>query len=165
MSDFTVQNDYVVEFNYTLKDDDGEVIDSSEGHGPLPYIHGKANIVAGLEKELTGKKVGDKLNVVVSPEEGYGKRQADLVQSVPLSAFDEANEVKVGAQFHVQTEAGHPLLVTVIEVNENDVVLDGNHPLADVSLHFDVEIVNIRKATEQELSHGHIHAPGESCGD
>jgi FKBP-type peptidyl-prolyl cis-trans isomerase SlyD len=160
----TISNDHVVEFNYTLTDGDNNVIDTSEGRGPLPYIHGHQNIVPGLEKELTGKTIGDKLKVVVSPEEGYGVRHDQMIQTVPKSQFGATEGLEVGAQFQVQDQSGQMLIVTVIAIEGDNVTLDGNHPLAGQELHFDVEIMSIRTATEQELSHGHVHAHGESCG-
>ena len=160
-----IADKHVVEFNYTLTDNDGNVIDTSEGRGPLPYIHGMKNIVPGLEKELTGKNVGDKLKVKVTPAEGYGERNDQMVQAVPRDQFGDVDKVDIVMNFQVQDQNGQGLIVTVVELRDDEVVLDGNHPLAGVDLNFDVEIMSIREATEQELSHGHIHEAGESCGD
>jgi len=159
-----IADGHVVEFNYTLTDSNGSVLDSSEGHGPMPYIHGKRNIVPGLEKQMTGKMVGDKFQVTVEPSEGYGIRMEELVRSFPKSDFEEAQSLEIGAQFQVQDNNGNVFMVEVVKIEDDQVVLDGNHPLAGVTLHFDVEIKSIREATEQEMSHGHIHQHGQGCG-
>ncbi|AWV06539.1 FKBP-type peptidyl-prolyl cis-trans isomerase [Marilutibacter maris] len=149
----------VASFHYTLTDDAGQVIDSSSGRDPLSYLHGAGNIVAGLEKALAGKQAGDKLKVDVAPEEGYGVRHDGLVQQVPREAFQGIDNVQPGMQFQAQTGNG-PLLVTVTEVGEGTITVDGNHPLAGKTLHFDVEITEVRDATEDEQQHGHTHGAG-----
>ena len=152
----------VATIHYTLSDSEGTVIDSSEGQEPLAYLHGAQNIVPGLEKELTGKAVGDKLKVCVSPEEGYGHKDANLVQDLPKDMFGGIDNIEVGMEFQAQTEAGMQV-VEVIAVEDDTVTIDGNHPLAGVELNFEVEIAEVREATEEELQHGHVHAPG-GCG-
>ncbi|AOM00543.1 peptidylprolyl isomerase [Cobetia marina] len=149
----------VVSFHYTLTNNEGEVLDSSEGREPLAYIHGAGNIVPGLEKELDGKTSGDKLKVAVSPEEGYGDVQEALVQEVPREAFQGVEEIEAGMQFQAQTQGG-PLMVTVTKVEGDTVTVDGNHPLAGETLNFDVEITNVREASAEELEHGHVHGEG-----
>ncbi|MBN2391181.1 MAG: peptidylprolyl isomerase [Anaerolineae bacterium] len=149
----------VVHIHYTLKDDAGEVLDSSAGKEPLAYLHGASNIIPGLESALEGKTVGDKLAVAVAPEDGYGVRNENLVQTVSRSAFPDNAQVQLGVQFHVQTPAG-VRLATVTKIVGDQVTLDMNHPLADVTLHFDVEVMDVQTATEEELAHGHVHAPG-----
>jgi FKBP-type peptidyl-prolyl cis-trans isomerase SlyD len=149
----------VVTIHYTLTNDEGKVLDSSEGHEPLAYIHGGGNIIPGLEKALTGRAVGDQFNVSISPEEGYGKRDEDLVQTVPKNAFQGVDEILPGMQFQAQTPEGIQL-VTVIKVEGDEVTLDGNHPMADLTLNFSVEITSIRDASQEELDHGHVHGPG-----
>lgn len=153
----------VVVIHYKLTDSEGQVIDSSEGQEPMPYLHGAANLVPGLEKELTGKAAGDKIKTVVAPEEGYGHKDANLVQELPRSSFGGVDEIKVGMEFHAQTENGMQV-VEVIDLSDDTVTIDGNHPLAGVELHFDIEVIEVRDATETELEHGHIHADGGSCG-
>jgi FKBP-type peptidyl-prolyl cis-trans isomerase SlyD len=159
-----VAENCVVGIHYTLKDDKGNIIDSSENKDPLLYLHGHQNIVIGLEKELTGKSVGDKLSVKVNPAEGYGERDERLTQVVPLSGFAgiPEDQLKPGAQFHAEGPDGHPIVVTIAQINGDDVTIDGNHMLAGVNLNFDVEITEVRKATDEELSHGHVHSG--SCG-
>jgi FKBP-type peptidyl-prolyl cis-trans isomerase SlyD len=150
----------VVAFHYTLKNSDGETLDSSAGNEPLAYLHGARNIVPGLEKELTGSSVGDKLDVVVKPEDGYGVRQGPEPQKVPLSAIPNASELKQGMQIVAQGPNGEMFPLWVVEMSEEHATLDHNHPLADVTLHFQVEIASIRPATSEELEHGHPHGPG-----
>ena len=149
----------VVAFHYTLKNDSGEVLDSSEGRDPLTYMHGSGNIIPGLEKELEGKATGDKLQVAVTPEEGYGEIQEGLVQEVPRDAFQGVEDVQPGMQFQAQTQGG-PLMVTVTQVEGDTVTVDGNHPLAGQNLNFDVEIAEVREASEEEVEHGHVHGEG-----
>ena len=159
-----IQNDHVVEINYTLKTDGGETIDTSDTGGPLCYLHGKQNIIPGLENALTGKGLNEKVSVRVEPKEAYGEREDELIQTIDKSQFPNFDEMKIGQQLQVQTESGHPLIVTVIEKAEEGLTLDGNHPLAGINLNFDVEVVSIREATSEELTHGHVHGEGSSCG-
>ena len=147
----------MVAFHYKLTNSDGEQLDSSDGQDPLKYLHGASNIVPGLEKELEGKKAGDALKVEVQPEDGYGQVNPQLVQKVPRSAFEGAPEIKAGMQFQAQGPDGQAQLITVKEVSEEEVTVDGNHPLAGQVLHFDVTIEDVREASEEELEHGHAH--------
>jgi FKBP-type peptidyl-prolyl cis-trans isomerase SlyD len=149
----------VVLIHYTLTSDTGETLDSSEGREPLGYLHGFGNIIPGLENALTGKQAGDKLKVSIKPEEAYGVREDALVQVVPRSAFGGAQDLEVGMQFQAQTPEG-VRVVTVVDVAGDDITLDGNHPLAGETLHFDVEVTLVRAATQEELTHGHVHGEG-----
>lgn len=151
--------DSVVLIHYTLKDDDGKVIDSSDGGEPLAYIQGHGNLVPGLEKALEGKKDGDAVAVTLSPADGYGTRNDALVQRVPKRSLQGSGEIRKGMQFQAQTDEGLRVF-TVTAVVGDMVSLDGNHPLADQTLHFDVEIVSVRAATAEELEHGHVHGAG-----
>jgi FKBP-type peptidyl-prolyl cis-trans isomerase SlyD len=151
--------DRVVTIHYTLKDDDGAVLDSSAGGEPLAYIQGHGNLVSGLEKALEGKQNGNTLAVVVSPADGYGKRDESLIQRVPKRALQGSGNIKKGMQFQASTDDGMRLF-TVTAVIGDMVTLDGNHPLADQTLHFDVEVVGVREATSEELEHGHVHGAG-----
>lgn len=155
-----VAPDCVVTIHYTLKDDAGTVLDRSSPEEPLAYLHGHGNIIPGLEKELDGKESGDALTVTLAPAEGYGEYDDRLVQSVPRRALQGIKDVKPGMRLQAQTEEG-PRAVTVTKVVSDMVTLDGNHPLAGKSLHFDVQIEDIRPATEEELSHGHVHGPDD----
>lgn len=154
-----VAKNKVVTIDYTLKDDQGNVLDTSAGSDPLAYIQGMRNIIVGLENALEGKSAGDKVNVVVPPEEGYGEVNEQLRGEVDRSAFEGAEDIKVGMRFHAQTQHGTEI-ITVISVDGDKVTIDANHPLAGQSLHFDVEVVDVRDATEDEISHGHVHGPG-----
>jgi len=153
-----ISKDKVATFDYVLKDDNDVVIDSSEGHSGMVYLHGAENIIPGLEKALEGNSSGDSLNVVIPPEEGYGIRNEAMMQTVSIEVFGEA-EVKVGAQYHAESPEGDPIAITVMEVNQEEVVIDGNHPLAGINLHFDVTVTDVRDATAEELEHGHAHGP------
>ncbi|MCP8686662.1 FKBP-type peptidyl-prolyl cis-trans isomerase [Marinobacterium sedimentorum] len=149
----------IVQIHYTLKNAAGDVVDTSAGQEPLAYLHGGGNIVEGLESALAGKIVGDKLDVTVEPERGYGERREDLVQDVERSNFVGVEEIEVGMQFLAQTPWGEQP-VTVIAVADDSVQLDGNHPLAGETLNFSVEVVDVRQASEEELQHGHAHGEG-----
>lgn len=149
-----VEKNKVVSIHYKLKDNEGNTLDSSEGRDPLSYIHGNGNLIAGMEEGLEGKKSGDKVDLKISPDKGYGQRNDSLIQDVPRSAFGD-QEVKPGMQFN--TQDGHT--VTVTQVGADKVTVDGNHPLAGMDLNFDVEVVNVREATSEELDHGHVHGP------
>lgn len=151
-----ISSNKVVSIHYTLKNDAGEILDTSAGRAPLAYLHGAGNIVPGLERALEGKTNGDMLNVRVAPEEGYGPRHDALVQDVPREAFQGVGDIQPGMQFHAQGPSG-PMVVTVVETNDNSVKVDGNHPLAGETLHFDVEVTDVRDATEEEQEHGHVH--------
>ena len=151
--------DKVVLIHYTLKDDSGAVLDSSAGGEPLAYIQGHGNLVPGLEKALEGKADGNTLAVTVAPADGYGIREPDLVQRVPKRSLQGAGEVKKGMQFQARTDDGIRVF-TVTAVAGDMITLDGNHPLADQTLHFDVEVVSVRDATAEELEHGHVHGAG-----
>ena len=155
-----VAADKVVLIHYTLTNDGGDVIDTSSGGDPLAYIHGQGNIIPGLEKALEGREAGEKLQVRVEPAEGYGVRDEQLVQKVPRRSFSGVKDVQPGMQFHAQTSGGHTRVVTVTGVAGDLVTVDANHPLAGQHLTFDVEITEVRDATEEELEHGHVHGPG-----
>jgi len=150
----------VVTIDYTLQDDSGNVIDSSED-GSFAYLHGADNIIPGLENALAGKSAGEELAVSVSPQDGYGLRDESRSQVVPRDMFPSDADIEPGTQFHAQGPDGQNLLVTVTEVEHDNVTVDGNHPLAGISLNFQVKVVDVRDATAEELDHGHVHGPGE----
>jgi FKBP-type peptidyl-prolyl cis-trans isomerase SlyD len=150
-----ITHNSVVSFHYTLRDEEGNTIDSSVGHDAFAYIQGGQMIVPGLEQQMEGKRVGDKFTAVVTPAMGYGEFNKDLLQRVPLDRF-EGNKVEEGMQF----QPGDHGVFTVKEVSDGHALLDGNHPLAGVTLNFEVEITGVREATSDELSHGHVHGPG-----
>lgn len=148
----------VVRIEYTLKNDKGEVLDSSEGREPLAYLHGVGNIVPGLEKALDGKKGGDEIEVSLSPAEGYGSRDDKLVRKIPLRKLGGAR-VQVGGRFPAQMPDG-PQLVTVTAISGDYATVDPNHPLADQTLHFKVKVIDVRDPTAEELAHNHVHGEG-----
>ncbi|OOV86616.1 FKBP-type peptidyl-prolyl cis-trans isomerase [Oceanospirillum linum] len=152
-----IQDNAVVSIHYTLTNEAGDTIDSSAGAEPLAYLHGAANIIPGLEDALVGKAAGDKLNVTVAPADGYGEHIAELVQEVPAEMFQGVDEVQIGMEFHAESNTGQPIAVTVTKVEDGKVTIDANHPLAGVTLAFDVEVVEVREATAEELEHGHVH--------
>lgn len=152
-----IADNCVVAIDYTLTDDDQNELDSSAGNEPLTYLHGANNIVPGLEKALVGKTVGSELKVTVSPEEGYGDVVPELIQMAPLSAFEGIEEIKAGMQFQAQGPEGQVRIITVVDVTEDGVAIDGNHPLAGQVLHFDIKVQEVRAATEEEIEHGHVH--------
>lgn len=151
----------VAEIHYTLKNDNGDTLDSSDGREPLAYIQGIGNLIPGLETALEGKQKGDKFEAVIPPEDAYGQRSNDFIHKVPKENFQgEGDEELVpGMQVQVETNNG-PAIAIVTKVDGDEVTLDMNHPLADMTLHFDVEIMSVREATEEEVSHGHVHGPG-----
>lgn len=153
-----ISKDSVVTLHYTLKDDKDQTLDSSQGGEPLVYLHGSRNIIPGLEEALEGKKQGDKFKVTIPSEKAYGPYQDQMVQAIPKSQFPQ-QDLQAGMRFQAHTPNG-PVILTVVEVKENEVVVDGNHPLAGQNLHFDLEVAGVRQATEEELSHGHVHGPG-----
>lgn len=148
----------VVSIHYTLRDNAGTILDSSSGKDPLLYMQGVGNMIPGMEEGLEGKKKGDKFEIKVSPEKGYGVRSENLIQKVPRSSFG-SQEVRKGMQFSAQSNHGSQV-VTVTEVGLESVTVDGNHPLAGVHLNFDVEVMEVRQATPEEVAHGHVHGPG-----
>jgi FKBP-type peptidyl-prolyl cis-trans isomerase SlyD len=149
----------VVSIKYTLRDDDGDVIDSTDDGEPLAYLQGADNIVPGLEKQLFGKRVGDKLTAVVAPAEGYGVPEGPGPQAVPRASFPESVELEEGLQFFARGPGGEQMPLWVVDVSDDTVMVDANHPLAGVTLHFEVEVVGIRDATADEQAHGHPHGP------
>ncbi len=151
-----VANNTVVSIHYTLTNDAGETIDSSVEHAPLSYIQGLGHIVPGLEREMEGKSVGDKFQVTVSPEEGYGVRDEELMDRIPLSAFPDVEEVVAGMEFYADGPNG-PVMITIQGVEGDEALVDGNHPLAGQTLHFAIEVVEVREATDVEKDHGHVH--------
>jgi FKBP-type peptidyl-prolyl cis-trans isomerase SlyD len=154
-----VAKDKIVSIDYTLTSDLGQVLDTSTGKEPLAYLHGAGNIIPGLEEALEGKAEGEQLNVQIPPERAYGQRDEKLVQAVPKTAFEGAPDLKTGMQFQANTNMG-PRLLTIVDVAPEQVTVDANHPLAGVTLNFDVKVVDVRDATAEELSHGHPHGPG-----
>lgn len=149
-----------VSIHYTLTNTAGETIDNSRDDEPMIYLHGSGQIISGLEQALTGKLIADKFKVTVEPADAYGDIKDEMRQVVPMTMFKDMDKVEVGMQFHA--DASHGVnVVTVTKIEGDDVTIDGNHPLAGETLTFDVEVMDARPATEDELNHKHIH--GEGC--
>ena len=154
----TVKKDAVVEMHYTLKNDAGDVIDSSKGQEPMPFIQGHGNIIPGLESALEGMKIGESCDVSVKPEDGYGVHHPEAIQEIPMEALQGIDNLEIGMQLQSQDEQGNPFVVHVKSINEETVTIDANHPLAGETLHFNVSIEKVREATKDELEHGHVHS-------
>ena len=149
----------VVSFHYTLTNADGEEMESSHDKDPMTYLHGANNIILGLEKAMEGHAIQDKFTAMLEPEDAYGIRNENNVQRIPLKRLKGIGKVSVGQILNLQTKQG-PVQVTVLKVGRFNVDVDGNHPLAGIQLTFDVEITDIRDASEEETKHGHAHGPG-----
>jgi FKBP-type peptidyl-prolyl cis-trans isomerase SlyD len=154
-----IEKDKVVSIEYTLRDDKGEVLDTSEGREPLAYLHGNGNLIPGLESQLEGRSANESLKVAVAPADGYGEFDQAQIVDVPRSQFTGVADLAVGMQFTASGPEGQRI-VTVTKVGLETVTVDGNHPLAGQTLNFDVKIVDVREATADELSHGHVHGAG-----
>ncbi len=154
-----IDKDLVVRFHYTLKDDAGETLDSSDDAEPMTYLHGHGGLLPGLEEALAGKAAGDKLDVTLPPEKAFGGRVADAEQRIPVKHLGGAKKWQPGMTAVVHTQHGHRQ-VTVLKVGQTMATVDTNHPLAGKTLTFTGEVVDVREATPEELSHGHAHGPG-----
>jgi FKBP-type peptidyl-prolyl cis-trans isomerase SlyD len=148
----------VVSIEYTLKNDAGEELDSSVGRDPLTYLHGVGNLVPGLERALDGKAPGDAIEATLPPAEAYGDRDEKLVRNVPLRKIVD-KKPEVGRRYRAHLEDGQAV-VLVTGIKGDYATVDANHPLAGMTLHFQVKVVEIRAATEEEITHGHVHTPG-----
>ncbi len=149
----------VVSFHYTLKDEAGAVLESSHGDEPMSYLEGVGQIIQGLESALKGMKKGEKKSVFVPAKDAYGEFDEELIVAVPRAQIPK-KDVKVGDQFQADSAEGHTRTVVVTEVTDKEITVDGNHPLSGQDLNFDVEILEVRPATKEEMSHGHAHGPG-----
>jgi len=149
----------VISIDYCLKNDAGVELDKSTPKDPLFYLHGVGQLVPGLEKALEGLKTGDKKTVTVSPSEGYGELNPSLKMSIDRSQFPDGDPIEPGMQFVADTDKG-PVTFTIEGIEGTKVKVDGNHPLAGVTLHFEIEVRSVRDATKEELTHGHVHGPG-----
>ncbi|WP_424951420.1 FKBP-type peptidyl-prolyl cis-trans isomerase [Deinococcus sp.] len=152
-----ITQDKVVSIEYVLKVA-GQIEDQSEAGDPLVYLHGHNNIIPGLENALEGHDVGDKINVTVLPEDGYGERDQENLQILPREDFDD--DVEINASYFAQSDDGSVNPFTVLAVNGNEVTVDFNPPLAGQTLDFEATILDVRDATAEELDHGHPHGEG-----
>lgn len=154
-----IADNVVAIFHYTLKNDAGDVIDSSSGRDPMPYLHGAHNIVPGLEEAMTGKKAGDSFDVTIPPEKGYGLPSGAPPQQIPKSELPNGDQVQVGMQLGAQTPDGQVVVLHVVKVDEASFYVTTDHPLAGENLNFSIEVLRLRDATAEELQHGHPHGP------
>ncbi len=153
-----ISTNKVVTLNYTLKNDAGEILDQSQ-NSDFVYLHGHDQIIPGLEAALLDHTTGDELSVHIEPKEGYGEHNPQLTQQVPKNMFPGDAEIKVGTQFHAEGPDGQPIAITIAEVNDDEVVIDGNHPMAGIALNFEVTVMEVRDASTEEQEHGHAHGP------
>jgi FKBP-type peptidyl-prolyl cis-trans isomerase SlyD len=152
----TIDKNLVASFDYTLKDESGSVLDTSDGGEPLSYLHGAGNIIPGLESELAGRKVGDTFSATIEPEHAYGEYSDDLIFTVAKDQFDDPAEVEEGMLFQAEI-SGDPKLCTVMKIEGKNVEVNANHPLAGMTLYFNVTVRDVREATPEEIEHGHTH--------
>lgn len=155
----TISNGKVVDLKYSLKDGDGQVLDEADAESPFSYLHGADQIVPGLESALEGLKKGDKKSVTVEPSQGYGEHNPELLLTVNRSQFPAGAELKAGMQFEANVGEGQTALFVVRSVSGDEIQIDGNHPMAGETLHFEVEVLAVREASQEELEHGHAHGP------
>ena len=155
-----ISSNSVVTIDYVLRDESGNTLDSVSD-GSFSYLHGAGNIIPGLERELVDKVVNDEISVTIEPVDAYGERDPSMQQVVSKEMFDNPDDIAVGSQFHASTPEGDPLVITVMAVEENNVTIDGNHPLAGERLQFDVKVIDVRDATAEEIAHGHAHGPDD----
>lgn|SRR5574344_1032150 len=160
----TITKDKMVAINYTLKDDEGKMIDTSIGNEPLSYLHGNGYLLPKLEEALEGKNVGDKFSIAIAAKDGYGEYDEKLVVDVPRNQFDTSVPIEAGMQFQADTPVG-PQIVTVVKVTTETVTINGNHELAGKNLNFDVEVMEVRDATEEELKQKEGCGCGGECGN
>lgn len=159
MDSMNISKGSVVLFDYTLTDDEKDIIDSSKDGGPLAYLHGEGQIVKGLENAMEGRKAGDAFSVTIAPEEAYGNHDPAKIATVSADQIEGGDELEEGMQLEASSDQGEQVVV-VTKINGDKVTLDGNHPLAGMTLHFDITIREVREATEEEIEHGHVHGPG-----
>lgn len=155
-----IADDCVVILAYTLRNDAGEVLDSATADQPFAYVQGKHGVIPGLEQQLAGQEAGQQMEVTIAPADAYGEHNATRVQVVPRDRFPAEVEIEAGMQFHASDEHGGRMTVQVASVDEDGVTVDANHPLAGQTLHFTLEVLEVRAATAEELAHGHVHGAG-----
>jgi FKBP-type peptidyl-prolyl cis-trans isomerase SlyD len=151
-----IEKDLVASFDYTLKDDEGALLDTSDGGEPLSYLHGAGNIIPGLESELNGHETGDSFSASIEPADAYGVYSNDMVFTVTKDKFDDPDQIEEGVRFQAEI-SGELKICTVSKIEGEEVEIDANHPLAGMKLHFDVTVRDVREATPEELDHGHVH--------
>ncbi len=151
-----IAKDLVVSIAYQVRTEDGVLVDEAPANAPLDYLHGHGSLISGLENALDNREVGDKFDINVPANDAYGQYDENLVQRVPKDVFVGVDELQPGMRFLAETDQG-PVPVEITEVGDDHVVVDGNHMLAGQNLSFNVEVIALREATEEELAHGHVH--------
>ena len=158
-----IEKNKIVAIEYVLKDTDGKVLDSSHEAGAFEYLHGRGNLIAGLEKQLEGREPGDKFSAVIEPAEAYGEYDPKLVTKVPRDQFDPDLEIKVGMAFQAESNGG-PVIVHVTKVDDKEITVDANHELAGKTLCFDVEVKDVANASLEQVEAGSVYTGGCGCG-
>jgi len=158
-----IQKNAVVVADFQLFDGGGELVDSSEAGGPLTYLHGAEELLPGLERALADHVVGDRLTVELTPDEAFGERDEALVDRAPRSNFPGIDHIEPGMRFQTEMDDGAPMVVTVVDVDDQWVTVDGNHEMAGRHLRFELNVVDVREATPEEIAHGHVHGPDGAC--
>ncbi len=153
-----IEKNSVVSIDYTLTDSNGVIIDTSSGREPLTYLHGVGALIPGMETALQGKAAGEKFKITIAPEQAYGQRDESLLRVIAAEELKGVPDLKVGTQLQADTEAGVRVF-TVIKIEGDKVGIDGNHPLAGITLNFDLDVKEVREATSEEIDHGHVHGP------
>ena len=156
----TVRKGRVISLDFILKDEQGEMLDQSEEGEPLEYLHGSHDVIPGLEKALEGHKTGDHVRIAIPPADAYGEYEVSLVDEVSREQFPGIEDIQPGMQFQTQMDDGAPMIITIKTVDEDRIVVDGNHPLAGMTLVFEVDIIGVREASAEEMAHGHVHHDG-----
>ena len=154
-----IEKNTVVSADFELFDREGRLIDSSEANGPLVYLHGAEQLLPALEAALQGHAMGDELSVELTPEQAFGERVEALVDRAPRANFPGVEDIESGMRFQTEMEDGSQMVVTVTDVDDEWVTVDGNHELAGMDLRFELKVADVRNATDEELAHGHVHGP------
>lgn len=147
----------VASIHYTLTNEAGEILDSSEGQEPLSYLHGAGNLIPGLEQALLGKAAGSSMQVSIAPADAYGEIEPERIQVVPRTSFQGVEIIEPGMAFESRDPEGRTLRIVVKSVDGDEITIDANHPLAGQQLNFDVQVVDVRDASAEEIAHGHVH--------
>lgn len=155
-----LQKKKVVTFNYTLKGENGEMLDSTEKGGPFSFVTGNLQVLPGLEDALSSMIIGSKKNIKLAAADAYGEYDEGAVQKVKRNLFPEEAELEIGSSYFVHSPEGQHLQFIVTEIDNDIITVNFNHPLAGKNLEFDVELIDVRDATAEEISHGHVHGPG-----
>lgn len=158
-----IEKDCVVTANFQLYGNEGVLVDSSDQNGPLLYLHGAEDLLPGVEAALHGHGVGDQITVELTPDQAFGAKDESLIDKVPRENFPGVEQISVGMQFQTDVAEGYPVVVRVIAIDDKFVTVDGNHEMADQHLKFELEVTDVREATDEEKVHGHVHSHDGHC--